>query len=113
MKRRFFLAAALLAGAFQLNAQSARVLFQEDFSSNQNGWLHEKTNQYSFAVAEGKYYIHSGGGSWFTTIPIDLPGSGDVEISFTVRKLSGTDAYYFGLCAGLDPQSGYFHFAGI
>ncbi|RYY88381.1 MAG: hypothetical protein EOO15_09220 [Chitinophagaceae bacterium] len=113
MKTRIFFLALAIVCAGLAQAQSGNYILREDFSSNTNGWLQEKTDKYNFTVAAGKYYCHSSGGNWFSTIPVNMTGVEDFELSFKLRKIGGTDGFYFGVRAGLDTKTGYYHLVGI
>jgi hypothetical protein len=90
------------------------VLFQDLFTDNKNKWLVQTTDQFVFKISGGKYQIESKkGGSWFATIPLNLQLDGDFEISASIKKTGGTDAYYFGLVLGFNLSSKHHHFVGI
>ena len=96
------------------NKTEPLVMFQDDFSSNNNKWQEENSVDYGFKIISGKYRIESKkGGSWFTSIPIQINSDSDFEISATFNKVSGTNGYYFGMILGKNNSTGYHHFAGI
>lgn len=95
-------------------ARVAKVILNENFSDNSNSWFTEESKKYSFEVRDGKYRIESKlGGIWRTSQLFKLNNDADFEISTTIKKVGGTDGYYFGMMLGLDAKSGAFHFAGI
>jgi hypothetical protein len=94
--------------------EDQKFVFNDDFSDNQNNWFEEETDKFSFKITDGKYRIQSKkGGSWLSSLPIQFSTSMDFEISARIRKISGTDGYYFGMILGKDGRTGYHHFAGV
>lgn len=93
---------------------SSQQYFREDFTGNQRNWLVQETGDFAFSMNNGWYRLQSKkGGSWFTTIPVPATLSGDFEIKTTIRKISGTDGYFFGIIMVRSDRNGYHHFAGI
>jgi len=104
------------AGSAQ-NAYSAGspvIIFEENFTDNSNKWLISGNQQHDFRLENGKYLMKSKtGGQWFSTHPVSFNTNQDFEISATIHKTGGTDGYYFGILLGLNPETGYSHFAGV
>jgi hypothetical protein len=96
-------------------AEVEQMIFKEDFDRNANNWLAKETDGFSMKIEGGKYSITSKkGGMWYSTIPVLFDRSMDCEISATIRKVAGTDRYYFGMMMGFDPDSSKrWLFAGI
>ncbi|MEO7922594.1 MAG: caspase family protein [Chitinophagaceae bacterium] len=110
----FFTPGEMQPEKIQPGLRVSKIILEEDFSDNSNGWFTEESKSYLFVVSGGKYRIESKlGGSWITSKPFKLNNNADFEISATISKVSGTDGYYFGMMLGFDAQSKYFHFAGI
>ena len=99
---------------YSLTAGSPEIIFEENFSDNSKKWLVSGDQQYDFRLKDGRYLMESkAGGQWFSTRPVPFNTNHDFEISATIHKKSGTDGYYFGILLGLDPETGYHHFAGV
>ncbi|MFM7328070.1 MAG: caspase domain-containing protein [Bacteroidota bacterium] len=95
-------------------AANAQIIFEENFTDNTNKWLVSGDQRYDFRLINGKYRMESkAGGQWFSTKPVALNTNLDFEISATIRKTGGTDGFYFGILMGMDPATGFSHFAGV
>lgn len=95
-------------------AEARSIVFNDDFSFNKNNWYEDNKDQFAFRIVNGKYsLISKKGGSWVSTIPVNLNQQKNFEISADIRKVSGTDGYYFGLMLGNDKSTGFYHLAGI
>lgn len=110
----FFTPGTVTSESFAQPLAAPTVVFKESFSENANKWLVKETDSYSFRISNGKYQIKSkAGGSWFASIPIQFNTNQDYEISATLRKIDGTDGYYYGLVLGFNTENRFFHFFGI
>lgn len=90
-------------------------LLNESFADNRNNWLQSENSEHLLKTADGVYKIYSKtGGSWFSTIPIQNiePGQ-DFDISVTIKKLGGTDEFYFGILIGYDIDTRHHHLAAV
>lgn len=121
MKKTYLLAFTIVLFFFSAFAQSTptesqvkKVILSEDFSTNSNKWLISEKDDHAIIFEQGKYRMNSkNGGSWFSTIPVELSKDEDFEISVRVNKISGTDGYYFGFVTGYDIPLKFYHFFGI
>ncbi len=100
--------------------ENRKIVFEENFSNNQNKWFEEETDRYNFKLLKGinlqspHYRIESKkGGFWLSSIPIQFSTSDNFRIYAVFNKVSGTDDYYFGMLLGKNRNTGYYHFAGI
>jgi hypothetical protein len=92
----------------------ATIIFRDQFSSNDHSWLEGENSEYKFRISDGVYTLQAkSGGYWLSTIPITFDTNKDFEISARIRKVRGTDEFYFGLVLGYSMSTNYHHFAGI
>jgi TolB-like protein len=86
-------------------------IFEEHFTDNIHGWLLVNDQDKRFEIVNGKYVIESKkGGNWITSRKIPLNQSADFKINMTVKKISGTDNYGFGMSWGCKDVNSYYMF---
>ena len=94
----------------------SKNLLNESFSDNRNNWLQSENSEHLLKTVDGVYKIYSKtSGAWFSTIPIQnsIETGQDFDISVTLKKLSGTDEYYFGILIGFDAETRHHHLVAL
>ncbi|MDP2384729.1 MAG: caspase family protein [Bacteroidota bacterium] len=80
---------------------SQEIIYNEDFSTNNNKWFSNETADYFIGISNEKYVMSSKNGNWYySTKPINIDTKKDFTIEASVSKISGTDNYFYGLMIG-------------
>ena len=104
------LAMALSGLAVVVQAQE-RILFQDDFSSNQNQWGEESNERVVSAVANGQYRLEhrrAEGVQVFLGPELPLDPAQDFEISSSLAQIVGGKLDGYGMVFGASDETNYF-----
>lgn len=87
------------------------LIFEEHFRNNIHGWYLVNDQDKRFDIDNGQYIIESKrGGYWISSRKILLNQSSDFKIYMTVKKISGTDDFGFGMSWGGKSLNTYYMF---
>lgn len=87
------------------------LIFEERFRDNIHGWYLFDDQDKRFDIVNGQYILESKrGGYWISSRNILLDQSSDFKIYMTIKKISGTDDYGFGMIWGGKNLNTYYIF---
>ena len=91
---------------------SGQLLFQDDFSDPESGWLLDANEDREFAYEDGKYSILAKmpDSLWWAAVPTDVLFS-DFTVEVDLQQLSGLEEHNYGIV--LREQGGSFYRFGI
>ncbi|MBI5016294.1 MAG: tetratricopeptide repeat protein [Deltaproteobacteria bacterium] len=85
----------------------ARVLLEDTFVDNRNGWVEDDNEAARFAVASGAYTLEykRESGYWISTQPVELGQDDDFEIDAVIDRVRGGSDHRSGLVWGCRPEA--------
>ncbi|MBN1327663.1 MAG: hypothetical protein JW996_06910 [Candidatus Cloacimonetes bacterium] len=108
---RFMILLMIFALMFNLGAE-IKVLFEEYFDDNINGWTIGDNENRNLYLSDGKYiftYKHSDN-EWITWNSADIDHKQNFSIKTTITHVNGVDDRGFGIVWGLNDVSNYLCF---
>jgi hypothetical protein len=87
------------------------LIFEEHFIDNSRGWYLVNDQKKRFEIEDGKYILESKeGGYWMSSRRVPIKQASDFVIDMTMKKISGTDGYGFGMVWGAKDTENFYVF---
>lgn len=91
----------------------ARMLFEDRFSDNRNGWAMGGDEDVNYRIEHGRYVfdVMSESNWYYSTRQVAIDQKGDFSIECNTSKVSGIEDYGYGLVWGLKDNANFQFFA--
>lgn len=111
MKRQLFFVFVFALCAFNVTAQTPRVVLADDFSDNKNNWPVYLLKNTNYLIYNGKLVIDTQDSTVYNVgIPVALHADGNYSITLAATHTGGVDNYGFGVFFGASDVNNYFNF---
>ena len=108
----FSIAIICLFLTINTSAQEQKVILNENFDNNSNGWAIADYPEGKFEMKSGYYYFDHkmSGGSWVNGVPVNMPMDTDWEIETSIKTIKSIPLWTFGLVWGRDNKGNGYEF---